>query len=98
MAAAELEVNPPSSPFFKEGTFLCGISNPSLKKEEGEILDGMTRESYSELMGQNTSTDSDGPMISNAADKCAGSSVALRCVVPIWRGWEKFARAGGSPT
>jgi hypothetical protein len=35
-----------------------------------------------------------GPIVSNAAGKCAGSSVALQCAAPIWQRWEKFAQAG----
>src|SRR5262249_18977684 len=38
-----------------------------------------------------------GTIVSNAAGKCAGSLVALPCVAPSWRGWEKVARAGGTP-
>jgi len=43
----------PSSPFFKGGIFLRGISDPSLKKRgKGRFLDGMTLELWSELLGQ----------------------------------------------
>src|SRR5262249_657450 len=39
----------------QRGNFLCGISNPSLKKRGREILDGMTRELCGELLSQDAS-------------------------------------------
>src|SRR5262245_35748397 len=47
----KLNSNPPSSPFFKGGIFLRGISNPSLtKRGKGRFLDGMTLELCNELL------------------------------------------------
>ncbi|GEM_PF-2533719 len=55
MAAAEVELKSPFCPPFSKGEFSPWDSNPLFGKEgKGRFSDGMTRELYSELLGQDT--------------------------------------------